>query len=173
MRPSSHPPGFCGLLPGTEVYIELAPKEAALRSATAVEPARVSSFTRATWRRPPGHLRVKIGGASASGPWPHALTGALPPPSRVGKLFLCAEPSGGREPDDTAEPDVRGGRLDHLRLARGRTVAQAIVRCAEMRAALGDSPRDRLARLSHVETLFRRFHPWLRGAQHGRAASSG
>lgn len=39
-------------------------------------------------------------------------------------------------PDNAAEPDMAGRRIDRLRMARGRPVAAAIVRCAEVRAAL-------------------------------------
>src|SRR5437870_1262276 len=42
------------------------------------------------------------------------------------------------------EADVRRGRVDRLALSRGRAVAQAVVRRAEMRSALDDAPRDRV-----------------------------
>src|SRR6185436_5540683 len=60
--------------------------------------------------------------------------------------------------DDAPEADVRGGRFDHLRLPGGRPVAQAVVRRAEMRAALGDPPRNRRAWRVVLEALSGRIH---------------
>ena len=49
-------------------------------------------------------------------------------------------------PHDAAEADVAGRRVDRLELARGRPVAQAVVRRAQVRAALDHPARDVLAR---------------------------
>src|SRR5688572_12449127 len=43
---------------------------------------------------------------------------------------------------DASETDVTRGRVDRLRMARGRAIAAAIVRGAEMRPALDNLARD-------------------------------
>src|SRR3954447_1983895 len=54
---------------------------------------------------------------------------------------------GSGAPDYAAEADVRRGRVDRLELAGGRAVAQAVVRRAQVRAALDHATRDVLTRL--------------------------
>src|SRR6266581_5288660 len=54
---------------------------------------------------------------------------------------------------DAAEADVRHAGVDHLRLARGGTVAEAVVRGAEVRAALDHLARDAELRLVRVVAL--------------------
>src|SRR6516165_4967213 len=53
-------------------------------------------------------------------------------------------------PDDAAKTDVAGGGVDGLGVARRRTVAAAIVRRAQMRAALQDLARNADVRLTVV-----------------------
>jgi hypothetical protein len=55
--------------------------------------------------------------------------------------------------DDAAEPDVRGRRVHGLALASCVSVAEAVVGCAEVRAALGHPARDALAVLPVHEVL--------------------
>src|SRR5690242_942070 len=45
-------------------------------------------------------------------------------------------------PEHAAKADVPGRRVDRLPLASGRPVAQAVVRRAQVRAALGHPSRD-------------------------------
>ena len=59
---------------------------------------------------------------------------------------------------DAAEAEVRHRRVDHLRLARGRPVAQAVVGRAQVRAALDHAARDVLAGLPGVVARVRRGH---------------
>src|SRR3954468_11752201 len=47
--------------------------------------------------------------------------------------------------DDAPEADVAGGGVDRLPLARGRAVPEAVVRRAQVRAALDHAARNRLA----------------------------
>src|SRR3984957_17782254 len=60
---------------------------------------------------------------------------------------------------DAAESQVRGGGVDGLALAGGRAVAQAVVRSAEVRAALDDAARDVRAGLVGGEAVFGRGDP--------------
>src|SRR5580765_2265238 len=55
--------------------------------------------------------------------------------------------SGASAAHDAAEADVRRRRVDGVALPSGGPVAQAVVGCAEVRAALGHSTGDRLSRL--------------------------
>ena len=64
-----------------------------------------------------------------------------------------AAPSRSEGADDAAEPEVRHRGVDHLRLARRRPVAQAVVGRAEVRAALDHPARDALAGLTGVVAL--------------------
>src|SRR5687768_2804412 len=53
-------------------------------------------------------------------------------------------------PDDAAEADVAGGGVDRLGVARGRAVAAAVARRAQVRAALDDLARNADCRLAGV-----------------------
>src|SRR5882757_7560908 len=55
------------------------------------------------------------------------------------------------------ESDMAGGRIDGLALARGWPVAQAIVRCAQMRATLDHPPRNAFAGRRLVNSRIGRY----------------
>ena len=55
-------------------------------------------------------------------------------------------------PADAAKPDVAGGCIHRLGMARGGTIAPAIARCAQMRAALQHLARNPDLRLARIET---------------------
>ena len=57
---------------------------------------------------------------------------------------------------------MRHRRVDHLRLARGRAIAETVVRCAEVRAALDHAPRDVLTGQTGVVAAVGRRHPGIR-----------
>src|SRR6476646_4363772 len=57
---------------------------------------------------------------------------------------------------------MRHRRVDHLRLASGGAVAEAVVRRAEVRAALDHLARDVLSGLAGVEALLGRRDPRVR-----------
>jgi hypothetical protein len=46
-----------------------------------------------------------------------------------------------RSIEDRPKPKMRGAEVDLLRLPRGRTIARAVVGCAQIRAALDDAAR--------------------------------
>src|SRR3954465_345235 len=48
----------------------------------------------------------------------------------------------GRSPDHAAKPEMAGGGVDRLGMARGGPIAPAVVRRAQMRAALDHLARD-------------------------------
>src|ERR1700732_1573918 len=52
--------------------------------------------------------------------------------------------------NDAAEPDVARRRVDRLRMARGRAIAAAVIRRAQMRAAFDDLARNLDLRLAGV-----------------------
>jgi hypothetical protein len=60
-----------------------------------------------------------------------------------------------RSPDQAPETDVSHARVDHLRLPRGRTIAEAVVGRAQVRAALDDFPRNAKLWLLRIVTLLR------------------
>src|ERR1700736_6046404 len=61
--------------------------------------------------------------------------------------------------NDAAEADMAHAAVDHLRVARRRAIAPAVVRGAEKRAALYDFARNRELRLGGIETGFYRPAP--------------
>ncbi len=89
------------------------------------------------------------------------------PGSKRWRVSLAAGQPG-RGPDDAPEAEVPGRGVDGLALTRGRPVAQAVTRRAQMRAALDHPPWD----VGGVERCppARRLTRGLRGTQH---ASSG
>ena len=104
--------------------------------------------TRSGKTSPAGTLGLPGAGSTVLGPG--SLDIALPFP------HVCALTRRGRRlthrrPQDAAEAEVRGRRVDRLALARRRPVAKAVARCAEVRAALDHAARDRLARLERSE----------------------
>src|SRR4029450_13246131 len=70
----------------------------------------------------------------------------------------------GSRSDDAAKADVAGRGVDRLGLARGGAIAQAVVRSAQVRAALDHPPRDVRSGLSLDEALRLRRHPRVRGS---------
>src|SRR5262249_35091303 len=62
--------------------------------------------------------------------------------------------------NDTTETDVGRGRIDRLRVARGRAIPAAVVRRAEMRTALQNLARNPDVRLAGV--VARGFRPAAR-----------
>jgi len=58
------------------------------------------------------------------------------------RSFHGVWPTESAAPHDAAEPDVRGGGVDSFALARGRAVAEAVVRGAQVGAALEHAARD-------------------------------
>src|SRR5208283_2934683 len=55
--------------------------------------------------------------------------------------------------EDATKPHMARRCVDRLRMARCRAIAAAVIRCAEVRAALQDSARDSDVRLARVEAL--------------------
>src|SRR5271170_4898865 len=55
---------------------------------------------------------------------------------------------------DTPKPEVARGRIHRFRMARGRAVAAAVIRRAQMRAAFDDLAGDFDLRLAGVEAVF-------------------
>ena len=64
---------------------------------------------------------------------------------RRARLTAGSAPVGTGRAQDAAKADVRRRGVDRLALARGGAEAQAVVRRAQVRAALDDAPRDVLA----------------------------
>src|SRR6266498_603766 len=84
----------------------------------------------------------------------------LNPPGTCDGTISCVTswsanlPSRQRPPShDATEADVAHARVDHLRLARRGTVAEAVVRGTEVRAALDHLARDAELRLVRVVAL--------------------
>ena len=73
----------------------------------------------------------------------------------------------GLRANDAAKAEVRRRRVDRLPLSRRGSIAQAVVRCAEVRAALDHAARDRLTGMGSGEVT-----RGLRGTQHGLSTSS-
>src|SRR4051812_12316068 len=97
-------------------------------------------------------------------PQPMGATGgrlAVEPPVRRVSIRL---------PDDAPETEVRHRRFDGLRLASGGPIAKAVVRRAQVRAALYDVAREIASRLTHVEALLGRFHTGVASRSRGSAA---
>src|SRR5262245_11524350 len=72
--------------------------------------------------------------------------------------------------NDAAKAEMAHRRLDRLRRAGSRPVTMAIVRRAQMRAALDDHPRELLPRAAHVVAGVGRRHARI-DARPGRAAT--
>src|SRR5207253_9886988 len=68
---------------------------------------------------------------------------------------------------DAAEAEVRGRGVDRLALAGGRAVAQAVVRGAQVRAALDHPARDGRPRLAGDQAVGRRGDPRVAGGAAG------
>src|SRR5262245_37202231 len=90
--------------------------------------------------------------------WPFGIPHSLPRSLRrpdLGWRLDCA----GRRTNDAAKTEVTHGRLDRLRRAGGRSISMAVVRSAQVRAALDDHPRELLTRLAGVVAPLRRCDP--------------
>src|SRR5215510_2417517 len=83
--------------------------------------------------------------------WPVGMARSLP--SMVPRASIRIRGS-----NDAAESKVAHGRLDRLRRAGGRPIAMAVVRSAQVRAALDNHPREVLPGTAHVVTGVRRRH---------------
>src|SRR5215469_437172 len=70
-------------------------------------------------------------------------------------------------PDDAAEADVARRGVDGLGVTRRRTVATAVVRSAQMRAALQHLARNADVRLAAVVTTILRRAAWILGGAAG------
>src|SRR5262245_27837652 len=63
--------------------------------------------------------------------------------------------------DQAAESEVAGGGVHRLRHARCRAVAQAVVRCAEIRPALHHPARDADLGVARVDALLGVTAAWV------------
>src|SRR3954452_11520627 len=151
------------------------------RSARALRPGAFGASVGGALRMAPRRRLI----AGASPRWPEALARTVAEPMnqarprqlppcflaglRVGSgrcsrvPWLAPSLSVHHLTQDTAEADVAHRRVNGLCMPRGRAIAAAVARCAQMRAALQDLARDPDLRLTGVVTgLFARA-TWIIG----------